>query len=88
MFKLTKELLVRKNGVFYRVLYGKSITSRGPMRLLNLNELCTNDSLKLFKSHLIAKFINLLKMKTSVIRKCVVEPKSPDNGGSTVSLFQ
>ena len=76
--------IVCKNGVFYRVLYGKSITSRGPIRLLNLKELCTNDSLKLLGTHLMAKCINLLKIKTSVIRKCVVEPKSPDNGGSTV----
>ena len=35
---------------------------------------------------LMAKFINLLIIKTSAIRKCVVEPKSPDNGDSTVSL--
>ena len=41
-------------------------------------------TVKLFRANLIAKFIKLLKMKTSVIRKCVVEPKCPDNGGSTV----
>ena len=92
MFKLTKScsascsidyviLLFTKWGF---LLYGKSITSRRPIRLLDLNELCTNDSLKLFGAHLMAQFINLLKMKTSVIRKSLVEPKSPDNGGSTV----
>ena len=41
--------IVHQNGVFYRVLYRNSITLCGPIRLLDLKELCTKTISSLFK---------------------------------------